>query len=143
MAEVSEIHREIYDAWNRRDWQTYRSLLHQDYRYIGPDGEEITGPDGGLELAKAYASAFTDGTIDVTYVHSSRDHAVCEFIARGTHDGNLKGIAPSGRQVEIRICNVMELRNGKVYREREYFDVMSLMIQIGAIRSPATAATSR
>jgi hypothetical protein len=30
----------------------------------------------------------------------------------------------------------MELRDGKIFREREYFDMMTMLIQIGAVKPP-------
>jgi len=31
----------------------------------------------------------------------------------------------------VPICNVIELRDGKVYREREYMDMLAIMSQLG------------
>ena len=134
MANASEIHRQCLDAWNRRDWEAMRSLMHADYRYTGPDGKERIGPEAGLELAKMYARAFPDGKFEVKDTFVAGNTSVCEFIARGTHKGDLNGIAPTHKNIEIRICNVMELRDGKAYREREYFDVLTMMTQLGVIQ---------
>ena len=49
-----------------------------------------------------------------------------------THGTAERCIPPSGRPVEVVICNVMELRDGKIHREREYVDLMSILTQIGA-----------
>ena len=46
----------------------------------------------------------------------------------------------TGRPAEITICNVIELRDGKVYREREYMDMYTMMTQMGVVKAPATAA---
>ena len=85
MANASDIHRQILDAWNRRDWDTYRSLLHSEYRYTGPDGKEHIGPEAGVNIGKMYATAFPDGKVEVTNVLGSGNNAFCEFVARGTH----------------------------------------------------------
>ena len=59
MSSPATIHREFADAWNRRDWNTFRNLLHPHYSYTGGDGKEMTGgPDIGLGIAQMYASAF-------------------------------------------------------------------------------------
>src|SRR5262249_21816801 len=105
MANVSDIHRQILDAWNRRDWNALRTLLHSDYRYTGPDGKEIVGPEAGVDLYKMYATAFPDGKLESKNVITSGSTSVCEFIARGTHKGDLRGIAPTNKRVEFNICN--------------------------------------
>src|SRR5690242_21518997 len=65
MSSAETIHREVADAWNRRDWNTYRNLLHPHYSYTGGDGKEMTGgPDTGLGVAQMYASAFPDAILE-------------------------------------------------------------------------------
>ena len=117
MANPSEIHGEMLDAWNRRDWGKMRSLFHDDYTYTGGDGKELVGPDTGVEVAISYAEALPDGKAEITNVCVSGSTVVAEFVARGTHQGDLMGVTPTGKPVEIRVCNVMEIRDGKVYRE--------------------------
>jgi ketosteroid isomerase-like protein len=31
------------------------------------------------------------------------------------------------------VCDVIEVRDGKVYREREYYDQMTMMQQLGVV----------
>jgi steroid delta-isomerase-like uncharacterized protein len=140
MANVSDIQRQVFDAWNRRDWGLFRSLLHSDYRYIGPDGKEHIGPDAGVSLGQMYATAFPDAKLELKNSFSSADTSISELIARGTHKGDFMGIPPTGKSVDIRIANVMEIRDGKIYREREYFDVMTMMTQLGVAKPPKTSA---
>lgn len=128
---MSNIHKQLFQAWNDRDFDAYSALLHPEYSYTGGDGKEMTGgPSTGVAIAKLYASAFPDSAITVTNVYQSAGVSVCEFVARGTHGGDLMGIPASGRRVEIHVCNVIELRDGKAWREREYMDMATMMAQI-------------
>lgn len=137
MANVSGVHRQLLDAWNRRDWDGLRSLYHSEYTYIGPDGKEVVGREAGLNLSRMYATAFPDGKLESKGVTTSGNTSVCEFVARGTHKGDLRGIAPTNKHIEINICNVIELRDGTIYREREYFDMMTMLVQLGVMQPPA------
>ena len=136
MATGETIHKEMMDAWNRRDFDAFRSLLHDGYTYVGGDGQELVGPDAGTEVAKGYATAFPDGHAEVTMTCVQGDTVVGEFRVKATHGGDLMGVAPTGRSVDIRVCNVIELRDGKVYREREYFDSMPMWVQLGVLKQP-------
>jgi len=136
MAKVNEIHREMLEAWNRRDFATMRGLLHPQYAYQGPDGKEAAGPETGLAIAQMYANAFPDGRLEIERVHVAGETSIAEVVARGKHGGDLMGIAATGKDIEIRICNVVEVRDGKVYREREYMDLMTMLAQIGAVTPP-------
>ncbi len=140
MPDASAIARELTDAWNIRDWGRYRELLHPEYSYTGGDGQPQKGPAAGHAIGQMFASAFSDGKIEVQRMHSAGDNvAIVEFVARGTHQGDLMGIAPTGRQITLPVCNVIEVRDGKIYAEREYMDMLHMMQQLGVAPAPATA----
>ena len=69
--------------------------------------------------------------LEVRKVYVQGDTAVAEMVARGTHKGPLMGIPPTNKTVEITICNVAEVRDGKLYREREYMDMLHMLSQLG------------
>jgi len=140
MSDPATIAREYFEAWNRRDWARSRELYHPGFTYTGGDGQVQTGPDAGIALLQMWANAFPDGKIDIQRIHSVGDNvAVGEFVARGTHKGDLMGIAPTGRQITIPVCNVIEVRDGKIIAEREYMDMLHMMQQLGVAPVPATA----
>ena len=131
MLTIGSIHRELLGAWNRRDFEKMKTLLHPDYVYVAGDGKEARGVEAGLQNAYIYARAFPDSQIEIKQVYIHGDTAIAELVARGTHRGDLMGIPPTGRPIEINICNVMELRDGKIYREREYMDRLAMLEQLG------------
>jgi steroid delta-isomerase-like uncharacterized protein len=141
MANPESIAREAFEAINRNDMATFKSLLHPDYSYRGPDGQvQSGGPDAGIAVVQMYRTAFPDDMkADVQRVHSSGDTAIVEFIGTGTHKGDLAGIAPTGRKVEMPIITVLEIKDGKVYAEREYMDSAYMMQQLGVVPAPAIA----
>ncbi len=139
MSDAASIAREYLEGWNRRDWARWRELLHPQYTYIGGDGQLQKGPEAALAIGQMFANAFPDGRIDVQGIHTVGDVAVSEFVARGTHKGDLMGIAPTGRSMTIPVCNVIEVRDGKIYAEREYMDMLHMMQQLGVAPAPATA----
>ena len=139
MATAEQIAREYLEAWNRRDWETFRGVLDDQYTYTGGDGLLQRGPEVGLAVGQMFATAFPEGRIDVEHIHVAGETAVVEFIGKGTHKGDLMGIAPTGRQMSINVCTVLTIRNGKIVTEREYMDMLSLMQQLGVAAMPAQA----
>lgn len=141
MATPTTIHKEMAKLWNDRDFDGLRKLCHSGYSYTGGDGKEMTGgPEVGIRIAQMFATAFPDGKLEVKKVYAQGDTAIAEMIGRGTQKGEFMGLAPTGKSVTIHICNVMELRDGKAYREREYMDMLSVMTQLGAVKAPGKAA---
>lgn len=139
MSNTEEIARKYHDAWNKRDWDGYRSMMHAEYSYTGGDGQRMDDPDAGVGVGQRFAAAFPDGTINVQKVHVAGDVAIVEFIGRGTHSGDLMGIPPTGKKVEIMVCDVLEMRDGKIHTEREYMDFATMMQQLGVMPAAATA----
>ena len=140
MANPESIAREMIDAINRNDMAGYKALLHPDYTYRGPDGQIERGPDAGVAIIQMYRTAFPeDLSTDVQRIYSAGDTAIVEFIGKGTHRGELLGIAPTGRKVEMPIVTVLEMRDGKVHTEREYFDSGYMMQQLGVVPAAARA----
>ena len=139
MSDAASIAREYLEGWNRRDWARWRELFHPQYTYTGGDGQLQKGPDAGLAVGQMFATAFPDGRIDVQNIHTAGNVAIVEFTGRGTHKGDLMGIAPTGRQITIPVCDILEIRDGKIIAEREYMDMLHLMQQLGVAPVPATA----
>ena len=139
MATVSTIHAEMYNAWNARDFAALRALLHPEYTYTGGDGKTMTGGPGlGVGIAQMYAAAFPDATLNLKRTFVAGEVAISEVVARGTHGGDLMGVPATGRPVELHICNVVEVRDGLVFAEREYMDSAVMFAQIG-VAPPAAA----
>ena len=47
---------------------------------------------------------------------------------------------PTGRSGEVVACNVVEVRDGRIIREREYFDAFAIMSQLGLADAAAPGA---
>ncbi len=139
MPDAAVIAREYLECFNRRDFDRIRQLFDSGYSYTGGDGQRQDGPQAGIDVVQMYASAFPDAKLEIRQVHTADDTAVVEFIARGTHQGDLMGIAPTGRKVEMPVCTVLDIRNGKITAEREYMDMAHMMQQLGVAPAPATA----
>jgi len=136
---TKDIVKEYLEAWNNREFDRMRDLMHPDYTYTGGDGREQKGPEAGLAVSRMFASAFPDGRTNVVNIKESGDTVLVEKIGRGTHRGDLMGMAATGRSVAIPVCEVFEVRDGKIYREREYLDMATMMTQLGVTRVPSAA----
>jgi len=133
MADAAALQQEMFEAVQQRDFVHLRDLYHPEYSYLGADGS-VGGIDVGIAVAETYTSAFPDMTMTVEHHHAvSGDLSIMEIVAAGTHLGDLQGIAPTGRAVSVRVCNVVEVKDGKIWREREYYDGLSMMQQLGVI----------
>jgi steroid delta-isomerase-like uncharacterized protein len=139
MGSPADVAREYLEAWNRRDWKTFREVLDDQYTYTGGDGQTQRGPEAGMAVGQMFATAFPDGRIDLREIHTAGDTAIVEFTGKGTHTGDLMGIAPTGRAMSMPVCTVLTVRGGKIVSEREYMDMAHMMQQLGVTPAAATA----
>ncbi len=55
------------------------------------------------------------------------------YTIRGTHDGDLMGTPPTGRDVAFIGLTVSRCRDGRIVEEWELVDTVGLLRQIGAL----------
>ena len=63
------------------------------------------------------------------------DMVATQFTIRGTHKGELMGMAPSGKSVTLPIIVITKFEGGVAVEDWEVFDVLGLLQQIGAAPS--------
>ena len=136
--------RDIHSAWNRRDFDHIASVTSDDCKWVAiPTGQTFSGKEGLRQYSLGWASAFPDGQIQETNLIAGDDGAVIEFVGRGTHTGTLSGpagdIPPTGRSVEMSFCEIYRIKEGKVVGGSIYFDMVTLLGQLGMMRQPAAA----
>jgi ketosteroid isomerase-like protein len=75
-------------------------LLAPDYVSHAPGEPELKrGPEDIKEVVRAYHSAFPDLTYTVEKQVAEGDMVVTRWTVRGTHQGELMGVPPSGRHM--------------------------------------------
>jgi steroid delta-isomerase-like uncharacterized protein len=124
-------------AFNRKDWDAVRagmSLSGFVYDEVGT-GRRAEGADQAVPLWQAWAGAFPDANASFDQAAAAGDTVVLEVTWRGTHRGPLQtpagAIPPSENRFEVRACLVIEMDGDKVRRERHYFDMGTLLRQLG------------
>jgi predicted ester cyclase len=58
---------------------------------------------------------------------------VARYSARGTHKGELNGIAPTGKQVNVSGVSIVRFANGKIVEGWANWDALGLMQQLGTV----------
>ena len=134
MGSAADVQRKMFDAVEARDFDALRALYHRDYVYWSSDSdEEQKGADAGVAVAQTFTAAFPDLRFEVTSITEAGDTTIAEFVASGTHQAELEGIPATGRRAVIKVCNVCEVADGQIIREREYWDSASLLKQLGVL----------
>ena len=111
-----------------------RDLYSPDAVALTPEGE-VKGRDGIVEWMQEFTRAFPDVRFELTGQWDAGDAAIDEGFLIGTHTGPLAGpdgdIAPTGRQVRLRECDIVKVADGKAREHHFYYDRQELLEQLG------------
>ena len=99
-------------------------------------GPDIVGPEGVKLFVGALRAAFPDIQMTVDDIIGEGDKVVVRYTARGTHSGEFRGIAPTGRKVTWAGINIYQVKGGKVVETWQLADALGLMQQLGVIPQP-------
>jgi len=128
---------DLYERFNAGDLEGVLALLTDDF--VLEDvaaGATFNGPDGFREWVEPFVRAMPDARTEVTRVVDGGEWVATEHTGRGTHTGPLATpageVPPTGRAVELRFGEFFQLRDGKVASLRAYWDIASLLRQVGA-----------
>jgi steroid delta-isomerase-like uncharacterized protein len=141
-----DVARESIDCFNADDFERLRSLLADDsYEEELSTQRRLEGADAQIEAAKGWKQAFPDGRGTVHGAYADGNTATIELTWEGTQSGPMQ--TPDGQQIpasnrhgKVKACQVIEVEDGKIKATRHYFDLMTLMQQIGAMEQAGASA---
>jgi steroid delta-isomerase-like uncharacterized protein len=123
-------------AYNEKNWEAVIQSVASDvvYEEIGT-GRTLRGASDVIAGWKGWAAAIPDSKATFEAAHVSGNTVILEATWRGTHSGPLPTpsgeIPATGRKIEMRACQVVEIADGKALGIRQYLDMLTLMTQLG------------
>ena len=119
---------------------TLATFDHPRYEIV-PTGDVYDGPDEVAEYYRATREAFPDQRNENTTLHYGEDVVIAEFDLLGTHEGELRGIAPTGKSFRARCCAIFEFGpdTDRIVCERVYFDQLTIVQQLVGDGDPPPA----
>ena len=138
---VEEKARSYFDAMDRRDAAAMAAHWRED-------GVEDVVPVGLMrgreELRDFFASMFAampDARTTVTRLVAGEQSCAVEWRLEGTFDGApYMGIEPTGKHVELRGLDLLELEDGELVSNTAYFDGAGFARQIGMLPPDGSSA---
>jgi steroid delta-isomerase-like uncharacterized protein len=102
------------------------------------DGGEYSGREAAKQQIKMYRAAFPDLVVTIDDIFESGDRVAMRWTARGTHRGELMGLAPTGTQTTTTGITIDRYADGKVVESWTNWDTLGLMRQLGAAPGPGS-----
>ena len=125
------------EIWDKRNLDAIDEFIAADFVFhnappgIQPDRE------GVRELVNTMQTAFPDAQAAVEDQISEGDRVVTRWTLAGTHRGELMGIAPTGKKIEVAVITINRIAGGKAAEVWELVDQLGMMQQLGVVPPPA------
>ena len=147
MANVIEVAKAAVTAYNKKDWNELGNLLAANAVYDEKaTNRRLEGSGQIIEALQGWAQAFPDFKGTLIREFASSDAAILELVWKGVHTGPLQtptgAIPPSNKPIEVPACEVFRVEGGKVRSMSHYFDMLTLLNQIGATGTAAPAKSA-
>ena len=116
--------------------EVFDETLAESYVGYGVAPEPLRGPEAVKEFVRVYRAAFPDLQTRVDDVVAEGDTVAYRWSARGTHQGELFGIPPTGRRVTCRGVDWYYIAGGWITEYWDVIDQVGLLTQLGVLPGP-------
>ena len=123
-------------GYNEKNWSAVQAAITADSVYDEvATARRAQGGDEIVALWQGWATALPDSRAAFDNAFPSGNTVVLELSWTGIHRGPLQtpagSIPATGKAIDIRACWVVEVAGDKVKAQRHYFDLATLLRQLG------------
>jgi steroid delta-isomerase-like uncharacterized protein len=138
--------RRVFDElWNRGNLPVADEFFASTYTHHDPSTPDAgRGPESEKKRVTLYRTALHDLRLTIEDIIAEGEMVMARWSCRGTHKGDLNGIAPTGKQIAIYGISMVRFASGKMVEGWINWDALGLMQQLGVVPDVAkTMAVAR
>lgn len=129
-----ELVRELVEAENERQWDRLRDLFADDFTVElmqDEGGTEEADIDDIIESREDFLASFPDATSEVKEMAAEGDWVFYRLMVEATHEGEWKGIEPTGKEVSMQLHNQARIEDEEVVEFHGTGARLHLLAQLG------------
>lgn len=130
------VSRWVEGGWNGGDLSMVDDLYAADYTLHSPGSPDVQGHGAFKAFVTMFRTAFPDIHFTIEDVVADGDKVAWRVTTRGTHGGELMGIAPTGKPAVISSSIVSRFDGGKWAEDWVLIDMLGMLQQLGVIPAP-------
>jgi steroid delta-isomerase-like uncharacterized protein len=142
ISEITQVLKRETEAWNAHDADGVAACYAEDAKlYDVGLPEPLRGRAAIRDSVAGYFAAFSDfHAVNLGEPIVSGNRAAQEWKVTGTNDGELLGVAPTGKSATTYGCGTAEFgEDGLIHRGGNYWNAAALMQQLGVLPETAGA----
>jgi steroid delta-isomerase-like uncharacterized protein len=118
---------------NEHDTDRLDEYYADDCRFYGMTGPDAIDGEAYASFLEMYFEAFPDLTFEIDELLTGDDTSAVRWTARGTHEGPLMDIAPTGETVRVSGMSFQHVEDGEITAVYSNQDMLGLLQQLDAI----------
>jgi steroid delta-isomerase-like uncharacterized protein len=135
------VRRVFEEVWNKKNFPVADELYAANYTHHDPSTPDAgRGPESEKKRVTLYHNAFPDLRLTPEDIIAEGEMVTARWTCRGTHKGDLGGIAPTGKPIAISGVSICRFENGKIVEGWINWDALGMMQQLGIVPQLAKAA---
>jgi len=134
------VRRLFEEVWNKGYVPVADELFASTYTHHDSSTPDVgRGPESEKKRVSLYRNAFPDLRLTIEDLIAEGETVMARWSCRGTHRGDLNGIAPTGKQFTISGVSIARFASGKMVEGWVNWDALGLMQQLGVVPELAKA----
>ncbi len=127
------VRRYLEEAWNKGNVGILDELMAPNYaRYMSGQASPLNR-EGQKQRITTFHSALPDLHLTIEDLIAEGDKVVFRITVRGTQQGMLMGVPPTGKQVTVTAIDIARVAEDKIVEHWGQMDTLGLLQQLGAI----------
>lgn len=131
--EDESVVRRFYEEMNNgRKNELASELFSADHRFHDPQVPAEDGPDGIAAVVSTYQVG-VNGHWEINDIFSSEDKVVVRWTGTGERVGEVNGIPPTGKRIDVSAISIHRMVGGKIAETWEVWDTLGFLQQLGVV----------
>ena len=128
------LHRITEEIWNQGNVGLVDELIAEEFvDHVDLPGLEGSGRERYRASVEMMRRAFPDFRNPIDFAVAEGDLVVSCGRMTGTHSGDLMGLPPTGRQIDLPTIGILRFANGRAIERWGISDNMTMMQQLGVM----------
>jgi steroid delta-isomerase-like uncharacterized protein len=128
--------RRVEELWNTGNLAAADEIFAIDFVNHDPSSPDVRDLVSYKEFITRVLNAFPDFHVTVDDILADGEKVATRWTATGTHQGELMGIPPTGKQATWSGMTIYRIVGGKIVEAWWTKDMYSLLMQLGVIPPP-------
>ena len=122
----------VTEVWNEGRRDSLDRLLGDDFVLYLANASDVTGPEAYWAFVQQYRRAFPDLALTIEDAVSEGDKIAIRLTLRGTHEGTVLGVEPTGTRVDVDRMVIHHVDDGRIIETGVVEDTLGLLEQLGS-----------